>query len=152
MPPGLTLRGVAGDLEHQQNVLIEGAARLREVQIDEAPVVRPASCYHHVVDRGRQVAEEPLEGGWVRGIEGRGAQRIELARGVLEALGIPAGEDHLGPLSACSPGRFEPDSGAAADHNDGLPEEFRFALDRRDSGGCGAHDSSSQLSQLAFTW
>ena len=77
------------------------------------------------------------------------------ARGVvgadvaIEAVGIPAGEDHLGPLSACSPGRFEPDSGAAADHNDGLPEEFRLALTAKD-GGCGAHDSFDQLSKLLF--
>ena len=133
MPPGLTLRGVAGDLDHQQDVFIDRAARLLEVQIDEAPVVRPASRYHHVVDRGWQVAEEPIEGGRIRGIEGRSAQRIELARGAFKAHGIPPGEDHPGPLNACSPGRFEPHSGAAADHNDGLPEEFRLAP----TGRCG---------------
>ena len=49
------------------------------------------------------------------------------ARGALEALGIPAGEDHLCPLSACSPGRFETDSRAAADHNDGLPSDELLA-------------------------
>ena len=100
-----------------------------------------------MVDRGRQVTEEPLEGSRIRGVEGRGAQRVELARGALEALGIPAGEDQLGPLSACSSGRFEPDAGATADHDDGLPEEFRFALDGR-GGGCGAHDSSDQQSKI----
>jgi hypothetical protein len=47
------------------------------------------------------------------------------------------------PLSACSSRRFEPDAGTTADHDDGLPAEFRFALDGR-SGGCGAHDSSDQ--------
>src|SRR3989475_1363240 len=36
--------GVAGDLEYQQEMLVEGAARLRGVPVDEAPVVRPASC------------------------------------------------------------------------------------------------------------
>src|SRR5579872_2330630 len=95
------------------------AAGLLDVHVDEAPVMRPSSRYHHVVDRGLQAAEEPIEGSRIRGIEGRGAQRIELARGAPEALGIPASEDHLGPLSARSPGRFEPDSRAAADHNDG---------------------------------
>ena len=120
--------GVAGDLERQQEVLVDGAAHLLEVHVDKAPVVRPASRHHHVVDRGRQVTEEPLEGGRIRGIEGRGAQRVELARGALEALGISAGEDHDGPLSACSSGCFQPDAGAPADHDDGLPEEFRFAL------------------------
>ena len=69
------------------------------------------------------------------------------ARGALEALGIPAGEDHLCPLSACSPGRFETDSRAAADHNDGLPEEFELALTGR-GGGCCAQGSFDQLSNL----
>jgi len=100
--------GTAGDLEYQQEVLVEGAARLREVQVDEAPVVRPASCDHHVVDRGRQLTEEPLEGSRICGIEDRRAQRVEFARGAPQALGIPAGEDQLGTLSACSSGRFEP--------------------------------------------
>src|SRR5882724_9788184 len=104
------------------------AARLREVQVDEAPVVRPASCDHHVVDRGRQLTEEPLEGSRICGIEDRCAQRVEFARGAPQALGIPAGEDQLGTLSACSSGRFEPDAGATADHDYGLPEQFRFAL------------------------
>ena len=80
-----------------------------------------------------------LEGGRIRGVEGRGALRVELARGMLEALGIPAGEDQLGPFGACPAGRFEPDAGAAADHDDGLPEEFRFAPDGRGSFCC-AHD------------
>jgi hypothetical protein len=128
------LASVAGDLDHQQDVLIDGAACLLEVQIDETPVVRPASRYHHVVDRGWQVAEEPLEGGRIRGIEGRGAQRIELARGAFKAFGIPPGEDHPGPLNACSPGRFEPHAGAAADHNHRLPEEFRLAPTGRGGG------------------
>ena len=132
--------GIAGNLEYQQEVRVEGAARLREVHVDEAPVVRPASCHHHVVDRGRQVTEEPLERSRIRGVEGRGAQRVELARHALEALGVPAGEDELGSLSACPSGRFESDASATADHDDGLPAEFRFALDGI-GGGCGAHDS-----------
>lgn len=121
---------------------------LLEVQVEKAPVVRPAGCHHHVVDRGRQVTEEPFDGSGIRGVEGRGAQRFELVCGALKAFGIPAGEDQLGPLSACSPGRFEPDTGATADHDDGLPEEFRFALDGK-GGGCGAHYSSKNLLRIS---
>ena len=66
-----------------------------------------------------------------------------------EALGIPAGEDHVGPLGACASGRFEPDAGAAADHDDGLPEEFRFAL-AGDAVVAAAHDSSDQQSKITF--
>jgi hypothetical protein len=136
--------GVAGDLEHQQGMLVEGATRLLEVHVEQAPVVRPASCHHHVVDRSRQVTEEPLEEGRIRGVESRGAQRVKLARGALEGLGTPAGKDHPGALSAGSSGGFESDAGATADHDDGLPEEFRFALHGKDGKGvgCGVHDSS----------
>ena len=59
----------------------------------------------------------------------RSAQRFEFAGSELKALGIPAGEDQPGPLGARPPGRFEPYAGAAADYNDSLPEEFRFAPD-----------------------
>jgi hypothetical protein len=41
----------------------------------------------------------------MRGVEGRGAQRAELARDALQALEIPAGEDHVGSLRARSSGR-----------------------------------------------
>jgi hypothetical protein len=74
------------------------------------------------------------------------AQRADLARGTLEALAIPGGEDHLGPLSARSSGGFEPDAGTATDHDDGLSGEFRLARDGR-GGGCGAQDSSNQQSE-----
>src|SRR3989442_2389432 len=123
-------------------MLVEGAARLREVQVDEAPVVRPASCNHQVVDLGRQVREEPLEGNRIRGVEGLRAQRVEFARGAPQAVGIRAGKDQLATISGCSWGGFEPDAGATADHDYGLPEQFRFALRGR-GGGSGAHDSST---------
>ena len=143
MPPGLTLfaGGVAGDLEHQQEVLIEGAASLRDFHVDETPVLRPARRDHHMVDRVRQVPEEPLEGSRVGGVEGCGAEGVEFPRCLLKALGIPSGDDHVGPLSACSSGCFEPDAGAAADDDDGLSEELRFTPNGKGS-GCGAHDSS----------
>ena len=81
------------------------------------------------------VPEEPLEGSRIRGVEGRGAQRAELGRGALQALGIPASEDYVRPFSAGSSGGLEPDAGATADHDDGLPEQFRFAMAGR-GGGC----------------
>jgi hypothetical protein len=128
VPPGLTLGAAAGDLERQQEVSVESVARLLEVHIEHTSVVRLAGRHHHVVNGGRQVTEELLEGSRVVGVEGRGAQRVELACGALETLRIPAGKDDLRPLGACSSCRFQPDAGASADHDDGLPEELRFAL------------------------
>jgi hypothetical protein len=50
------------------------------------------------------------------------AAGAELARGALEALGVAGGEDDVGALGACAPGRFGSDAGAAADDDDGLAE------------------------------
>jgi len=83
---------------------------------------------HHVVDRGWKILEEGLEGGRIVGIEGRGALRVDLARCLLEAFGIAPGEDEAGALGAGSPGGFQPDARGAADDDDGLAEQFRFAL------------------------
>jgi hypothetical protein len=94
-----------------------------------------------VVDRFGQVTEEPFARSWAGGIEGGAAQRAEFARGVLQALGIAAGEDDVGALGAGSPGCLEPDSGAAAGHDDCLAEQLGLALDGNDS-RCGGHDSS----------
>jgi hypothetical protein len=124
---------VAGDLERQQNVLIDGAAYLCEVHVNQAPVVGFASCDHHMVNRW-QIAEEPLQRNRIRSVKGRRAQRAKLARGALQALGIPCGKYQLRTCSACLSGRFKSDSGASAYHDDNLPEKFELALNGR---GCG---------------
>ena len=97
---------------------------------------------HHVVDRGREILEERLQGGRIVGVEGGGARRVELARCLLEAFGVTAGEDDAGALGAGAPGGFQPDARAPADHDDGLSEQLRFALGGYRS-GCGSHDSRS---------
>src|SRR5271168_1311736 len=125
-------------------MLADNTAHLREVHIGEAPVVRPTGCHHHVVDC-REVTEEPIESNRIRGVEGRGTQGINLTGSVLEALGIPAREDHLGPFCTCTTCRFESDASATADHNNGLPKELRFTVYRR---GDGAHRSSDSDSIL----
>src|SRR5262249_10544867 len=69
------------------------------------------------------------------GVEGRGALRAKLERRLLEAFGVAPSEDNAGALGAGSPGGFQPDAGAAADDDDGLAEQFRFALGDRSGGG-----------------
>ena len=65
--------------------------------------------------KGRvRLAEEPPEPFEVGGVEG-GDAGPELAPDAVQAIRVARGEDQLGPLSACSSGRFEPDAGAAAD-------------------------------------
>ena len=103
---------------------------------------------HHVVDRAWEILEERLQGGRIVGVEGRGALRAELARGSLEAFGIAPGEDDAGALGAGSPGGFQPDAGAAADDDDGLADQFPFALGGYSSGS-GGHDSSGVVRATA---
>jgi hypothetical protein len=85
----------------------------------------------------------------IRAVEGRGAQCIDAACGVLQTLGIQASEGFLGPLHAFSPRRFKPDVASTADHDCGLPGEFRFTLRGRED-GCGAYDSFDQQSKIWF--
>ena len=86
---------------HQQEMRIEGAARLLEIHIEKTSVMRLAGCHHHVVDPARQATEESLElkqDRWRR--RPLCSSASELAGCDLEALGVPAGEDQLGPLPA----------------------------------------------------
>jgi hypothetical protein len=133
--------GVAGDLECQPQMLVECAARLRDVHVGQARVVHAAGCDHHVVDRCGQVLKEPREAIRIGGVEGGAAQRVKLARGLLQPLGVAGGEDDLGPRGASTARRLQADAGATADHDDGLAEQFGLELDRRGS-GAGRHDSS----------
>ena len=72
---------------------------------------------------------EPEEGvelvGVVR-VERRVLRGPDVGGGAAEALGVPAGEDDLGAFGAGAPGRLEPDAGAAAEDDDGLPEQGRL--------------------------
>src|SRR5215470_8196861 len=86
----------------------------------------------------------------IRGVESRGTQGVNLTGSVLEAVGIPPREDHLGPFCAWTTCRFEPDASAIADHNNGLPKEPRFSVDGRGD-GYGAHRSSDSTSILRAT-
>ena len=97
----------------------------------------------------REILEERLQGGRIVGVEGRGPLRVEFQRCLLEAIEIAPGEDDAGALGAGSPGGFQPDAGAAADDDDDLAKEFRFAPGGY-SRGCGGHDSSrGDLDQLS---
>ena len=53
-----------------------------------------------------------------------------------QPLVITAGEDDVGTLGPGAPGGLEPDARAAADQDDGLPCQCRFAL----GGARGGHD------------
>jgi hypothetical protein len=147
VPPARTLRGVSSYLYRQQEMGLDVAARLFDVEFRQGRIVRTGAGDQHVVDRRGQLVEEPSEPFEVGGVEGRAAQGADFAGGTLEALRVPGGENYVRPLSACSSGRFEPDAGATADDEDGLPKQFRFARAGR-SAGWGAHDSSDRQSKL----
>ncbi len=71
-----------------------------------------ASGHHYVVDRCRQLSEEPLDLSRVGSVEDSGAERFELERGILESPGVASRENDLGAVGACPSSCFEPDAGA----------------------------------------
>ena len=136
--------GVLGDRDGQPLVVVEVPVGPVAVQVSQGRVVRAGTGDHHVVDWLRQAAEEPAERIRVGGVERRAAARAELGRGLLEPAGVAGGQDDLGSFGAGPPGGFQPDAGAAADHDDGLPGQFGSAWAGRGIGR-GGHDSSSRI-------
>jgi len=85
--------------------------------------MRPARRDHDVVDRARQIPKKPLE---KHGIAASKAA-VRSAPSSLAARCSRSGsgrQDHVGSLDAYSSRRFEPDAGAPADHDDGLPAQI----------------------------
>ena len=124
----------------QPLVRVEVAVRPLAVQVGQGRVVRARARDQHVVDRRWQAAEEPVKGGRVCGVEGRGADSAglgrgadgaELGRGPLNAARVAAGQDHHGALVAGPAGCLEADACAAADHHNGLAEQLGSASGRR---------------------
>jgi len=116
--------GVARDLDRLHRVLADRLAQLGRAHLEQGAVVRAARRDQHMVDRRRQVAEEPLQGRRVADVERGGPPRAEFPRRPVKPAGITAGEDHLGALGPGAPGRLEPDARAAADDDDGLAGEL----------------------------
>jgi hypothetical protein len=81
-----------------------------------------------MVDRRRQLVEELLEPDGVVGVEGRGAQGLQLARGLLQALLVAGSEDDPGAFGPGAPRGLEADARAAADDDDSLAEQLRMTL------------------------
>ena len=125
-------------------MLLEAAAHVGEVHVEDAAIVRVARGDHHVIDGGRELLEETIDRSGIGSVEGGGAQRAQLACGALQRLGIASSENQLGAFGARLPGCFKADAGAAADDNDGLAEKCWFVMNGR-SAGCGTHDSSSEV-------
>ena len=79
VPPGRTfVVAQSGDPKRQPQMPVDVTARLVEVHARERRVVGTAGGDQHVVDRRRQLVEEPVEPVEVGGVEGRTAQRAEL--------------------------------------------------------------------------
>ena len=124
----------AGNPERQQDMLADGEARLFVLDLHQGCITWTGARDHHMVDGSRQMEEEFHERSRIVGVECCTSQRAEFTRGSLQALGVPCGEDNVGALDARPPRRLETNAGASANHDDGLSEEFRFALDSSSRG------------------
>ena len=122
--------GVARDLEPEHYAVTDRLAHLRFVHLEQGSVSRAAGSDHDVVDRWWQVLEELPQGSRIVGVEGCGALRANCQRGLLEPVGISAGQDDVGTLGTGESSRLESDPSAAADHDDGLSGQLRFPRGR----------------------
>src|SRR5262245_2599675 len=113
-------------------MLVDQLARPREVQVGQAGVVVAAGGHQHMVDRTRQVGEEPFKPLGIGGVEGGSAARVDIGGRLLEAVGITADEDDVGALGPGEPGRLQPDAGAAADDDDRLTAQRSLPAGHRD--------------------
>ena len=108
-------------------MIFDQTARSREVQVGQSRVVVAAGRDQHVVDRPRQLSEE----------RSRRPESVASKAAVLRAStsaaarsrrsGSRPDEDDVGALAAGASSGFETDAGAAADQDNGLAEQLRFA-------------------------
>jgi hypothetical protein len=93
---------VTSDLQRQKQMGLNISACLFKIEFGQRRVVRTWASNHHVVDRSGQLVEKLREALKVGGIEGHSALRVEFARYLLKAVGIPGGEDKLAPSAHAS--------------------------------------------------
>jgi hypothetical protein len=91
------------------------------------------------VDRAWQTPEERLQAGWIIGVEGCDLLGTNLARRLIKVAVVASGNDDAGAFRTGTPGGFQADARAAADHDDGLAKQFRFAVGGY---GCATHETS----------
>ena len=84
------------------------------------------SRHQHVVDRAWQVGEEARQPLGVTEIERRDA-RTELEADCVQPVRSASREDQVRSLVPSAARRLQPDSGAAAEHEDGLARELLLA-------------------------
>ena len=89
---------VAGDLDRKQRVPAEGVADLLGLHLEDRPVLGAAGGDQDMVDRRRQALAEAGQRTRIVGVKGRGTVGVDLERGLLQAVEIAAGEDHVGRL------------------------------------------------------
>ena len=106
----------------------QGLAHVGDVHLEKRAVARATGGDEHVVDRCGDCFEKLLQGLRVVGIEGRGAQRADLRGRCVEPVRVSSGQNDFGAFDAGLAGGFKTDAGTAANDDDGLPGERRFAL------------------------
>jgi hypothetical protein len=119
-------RGLASDLQREQEMRLQIATRLVDIELDERHVVRAGTGDQHVVDRSPQLVEEPGEPVEVRRVE-CGDAAFDLEAGALHPLGVACRDDDRGSLLVCPPGGLEADAGTPADHQQRLTGELGVA-------------------------
>src|SRR5215472_3506555 len=109
---------------------LDVAACRVEAELGQRRVAGTGAGDQQVVDGRGQRVEEPPEPVEVGGVEG-GDAGPELEAGAVQAVRVAGSEDDVRSLGAGEPGCLEPDTGAAPDDEDGLPEQVPAAVHGR---------------------
>ncbi len=131
--------GATCDLQREQQVGLDVAARPFKIQFSERRVLRsgPVSSNDRSARVSRRKPREALE---VGGIESHRVRRAELARYVLQRLGIPRCEHQLRSLGIRQSGGLEPTPALPPITTTVCPA---IAVRAGAEKGCATHDSSS---------
>src|SRR4030095_3904690 len=86
-------RGIPSDLQRQQKMSFDVAAKPFNVELRQRRIVRTGASDQHVVNRCRQLVEEPFEPVEVGGVEGRDAGS-KLQTHTVQTVGIACREGY----------------------------------------------------------
>jgi len=104
-------------------MLVEDAFSFVEVDLAQRRVGWAAAADQHVVDRRGQPGEEAFDIGGAAEVEYPGPRGVDVAGGTVEAFALATGEDDARIGRSRLVCGLQPDAGAAAQDDDGLPGE-----------------------------
>src|ERR1700761_6591625 len=102
----------------------ERVSHLVRGHLQEWPVAWAGAGDQDMVDLTGNGVEESRQRTGAGRVKRGGASRVDVECRSPEALRVAACQDHISAVGACPSSGLEADAGAAANQNDGLPEQL----------------------------